>query len=92
MTPLLTIVFGVLLGIAVLIKLDSFEWIISYLFGFEFLPAGLYYLTSMPYILKYDDVILICVGTLSVSFLACLYPSIKASNANPSDILRMYKG
>jgi lipoprotein-releasing system permease protein len=92
LSVLLGVCFGVLLGIAVLINLDSFEWIIRYLFGFEFLPAGLYYLTSMPYILKYDDVILICVGTLSVSFLACLYPSIKASNANPSDILRMYKG
>ncbi len=92
LSVLLGVFFGVLLGIAVLINLDSFEWIIRYLFGFEFLPAGLYYLTSMPYILKYDDVILICVGTLSVSVLACLYPSIKASNANPSDILRMYKG
>jgi len=92
LSVLLGVFFGVLLGIAVLMNLDSFEWIIRYFFGFEFLPAGLYYLTSMPYILKYNDVFLICIGALSVSVLACLYPSIKASNANPSDILRMYKG
>jgi len=92
LSVLLGVFFGVLLGIVVLINLDRFEWIIRYLFGFEFLPAGLYYLTSMPYILKYDDVIFICFGALSISILACLYPSIKASKSNPSDILRMHKG
>ena len=92
LSVLLGILFGVLFGISVLMNLDSFEWIIRYLFGFEFLPAGLYYITSMPYILRYTDVVSICLGTLTVSVVACLYPSIRASRENPAEILRMHKG
>ena len=92
LSVLLGVLFGVLLGISVLMNLDSFEWIIRYLFGFEFLPAGLYYITSMPYILRYTDVVSICLGALTVSVVACLYPSIRASRENPAEILRMHKG
>ena len=92
LSVLLGIFFGVLFGISVLMNLDSFEWIIRYLFGFEFLPAGLYYITSMPYILRYTDVVSICLGALTVSVVACLYPSIRASRENPAEILRMHKG
>ena len=92
LSVLLGVLFGVILGITVLMNLDSFEWIIRYLFGFEFLPAGLYYITSMPYILRYADVVLICLGALAVSVVACLYPSIRASRENPAEILRMHKG
>ena len=92
LSVLLGVLFGVIFGITVLMNLDSFEWIIRYLFGFEFLPAGLYYITSMPYILRYADVVLICLGALAVSVVACLYPSIKASRENPAEILRMHKG
>ena len=92
LSVLLGIFFGVLFGISVLMNLDSFEWIIRYLFGFEFLPAGLYYITSMPYILRYTDVVTICLGALTVSVVACLYPSIKASRENPAEILRTHKG
>ena len=92
LSVLLGVLFGVLFGISVLMNLDSFEWIIRYLFGFEFLPAGLYYITSMPYILRYTDVVLICLGALTVSVVACLYPSIRASRENPAEILRMHKG
>ena len=92
LSVLLGILFGVLFGISVLMNLDSFEWIIRYLFGFEFLPAGLYYITSMPYILRYTDVVSICLGALTVSVVACLYPSIRASRENPAEILRMHKG
>ena len=92
LSVLLGVLFGVLFGISVLMNLDSFEWIIRYLFGFEFLPAGLYYITSMPYILRYTDVVSICLGALTVSVVACLYPSIRASRENPAEILRMHKG
>ena len=92
LSVLLGVLFGVLLGISVLMNLDSFEWIIRYLFGFEFLPDGLYYITSMPYILRYTDVVSICLGALTVSVVACLYPSIRASRENPAEILRMHKG
>ena len=92
LSVLLGIFFGVFFGITVLMNLDSFEWIIRYLFGFEFLPAGLYYITSMPYILRYTDVVMICLGALTVSVVACLYPSIMASRENPAEILRTHKG
>ena len=92
LSVLLGVLFGVFFGVTILMNLDSFEWIIRYLFGFEFLPAGLYYITSMPYILRYTDVVSICIGALIVSVLACLYPSIKASRENPAETLRMHKG
>ena len=92
LSVLLGVLFGVFFGIAVLMNLGSFEWIIWYLFGFEFMPAGLYYITSMPFILRYTDVVLICLGALTVSVIACLYPSIKASRESPAEILRMHKG
>jgi lipoprotein-releasing system permease protein len=92
LSVLFGVLFGVFFGITILMNLDSLEWIIRHLFGFEFLPEGLYYITSMPYILRYTDVVLICIGALTVSVFACLYPSIKASRENPTEILRMYKG
>jgi len=89
---ILGILCGVIIGISILVNLDSVEGVIRYLFGFEFLPTGLYYITSMPYILRYSDIFFICFSALIVSILACLYPSMRASRGNPAEILKAYKG
>jgi len=89
---ILGILCGVIIGISILVNIDSVEGVIRYLFGFEFLPAGLYYITSMPYILRYTDIFFISFSALIVSILACLYPSIRASRGNPAEILKAYKG
>lgn len=53
------------------------------------LPPDVYYLSDkFPILIKWQDLIVICSVTIAISFLATLYPSLKAARLNPVDALR----
>ena len=85
------IVLGIVLAFIGLNNLQTIEGFISIIFGFDFFPEGLYYISSMPYLIRMEDVAIISISALLISFIACYLPSIKASKQDPVSIIRFYR-
>ena len=58
------------------------------LFGFQFMPGDVYYLTSLPADLHWTDVIGTSITVLVITVLATLYPASRAAGVEPSEVLR----
>ena len=77
-------VFGLLLALNVE---KASQWI-ERVFGFEILPADVYYITQLPSRVDPVDVVVIVVVAIGLSLLAPLYPAWKASSLDPVEALR----
>ena len=51
-------------------------------------PASLYVISTLPASLQASDVWITCLSALAISFLATLYPALKASQILPAEVLR----
>ena len=86
------IFFGCLFGIITLLNLDQLERVLDYLFNLNLFPSGLYYIDSMPYLIKTEEIGIICSSAIILSMFACLIPSIKAGKQDPANITRFHNG
>jgi lipoprotein-releasing system permease protein len=86
------IFFGCLFGIITLLNLDQLERVLDYLFNLNLFPSGLYYIDSMPYLIKTKEIGIICSSAIILSMFACLIPSIKAGKQDPANITRFHNG
>ena len=86
------IFFGCLFGIITLLNLDQLERVLDYLFNLNLFPSGLYYIDSMPYLIKTKEIGIICSSAIILSMFACLIPSIKAGKQDPASITRFHNG
>jgi len=75
---------GVLLGWNV----DVVVPFIENLLGFKFLAKDVYYISDLPSEVQTADVTTVALVSLTLSFLATLYPSWRASRINPAEALR----
>lgn len=57
-------------------------------FGFQFMPADVYYLTSLPSDLHGSDVAWIGLVALLMTALATVYPAVRAAGVAPAEVLR----
>jgi lipoprotein-releasing system permease protein len=84
--------FGVLVGVGCGVLLaqnvDTLAPRLERLFGFEFMPADVYYITSLPAELHATDVIAVAVVALLMTALATVYPAVRASGVAPAEVLR----
>jgi lipoprotein-releasing system permease protein len=58
------------------------------LFGFEFMPADVYYVTSLPAELRFSDVAWISLLALGLTAAATVYPALRAAAVAPAEVLR----
>ena len=91
MNATLGIILGIILAFLGLNNLQTIETFISVIFGFNFFPEGLYYISSMPYLIRTGDIIIISISALLISFIACYLPAVKASKQDPVSIIRFYR-
>ena len=61
---------------------------VEYVFGFKFLPVDVYQIADLPSELRYMDVVMTAVVSFTLSALATIYPSWRASKVNPAEALR----
>ncbi len=57
-------------------------------YQFVKLPGDVYYITTLPVMMKGGDIALIVVSALGISLLATLYPAWQASRLDPAEALR----
>ena len=80
--------FGLLIGILFSANINNIKlWLESITDATLFNPT-IYFLSQLPSKIFISDVVLITLMALILSFLATIYPALKASKANPAEILR----
>lgn len=79
---------GIALGVVMTTNIDRLAPRLEELFGFQFMPADVYYLTSLPADLQVADVLWIAVTALAMTALATVYPALRAAGVAPAEVLR----
>ncbi len=79
---------GTGLGVALALNVNRIAPQLERLFGFQFMPADVYYLTALPAELKSGDVLAVCLIALLLTGLATVYPAVRASRIAPAEVLR----
>lgn len=79
---------GVLFGALVAYNIDVIVPFIEHLFGVQFLPQQIYFISEMPSDPQITDIVVVGITSLLLSILATLYPSWRASRLQPAQVLR----
>ncbi|NIJ76473.1 lipoprotein-releasing system permease protein [Xanthomonas campestris] len=81
-------IMGVIGGIVLTLNLERILGVIETIFSVKLLPEDVYYITGLPTDMQTQDVVVITVVALAMSFLATLYPAWRASRTQPAEALR----
>ncbi|MFC0153705.1 lipoprotein-releasing ABC transporter permease subunit [Xanthomonas dyei] len=81
-------IMGVIGGIVLTLNLERILGLIEAIFSVKLLPEDVYYITGLPTDMQTQDVVVITVVALVMSFLATLYPAWRASRTQPAEALR----
>ncbi len=85
---LIGVLLGTGLGLAISCNLDVIVPAIEHLFGVEFLPREIYFISQMPSDPRASDIVPIAVVSFLASLLATPYPSWRAARTHPAQALR----
>jgi len=79
---------GSLSGIAIARHINGIAGFIEKLTGTEFFPSDIYYLTSIPAKVEFQDVATIVVFAMILALAAGIYPAVQAARLEPVDAIR----
>jgi lipoprotein-releasing system permease protein len=85
---LLGTLLGVSLGTLLALNVGPVVAFVERLFGFQVLPAGVYFINYLPSDLHWSDVGTIGLVSCVLAFAATIYPSLSASRVRPAEALR----
>jgi len=81
-------IFGCVLGIAFAKNIESIRQLIQKMTGTDLFSAEIYFLSHLPAVLDWNEVLQVVLMALTLSFLATLYPSWRAAKLDPVEALR----
>jgi len=81
-------VFGIAGGVAIALNIDVIVPFIEGVFGFEFFPADVYYISKIPSDLHWEDVWFVAGLAFVLTLLVTLYPARRAAKTQPAEALR----
>ena len=81
-------IFGILIGVLFSYYVENIRLFLSSAFNIEIFPAEIYFLSQMPSEIHWPTILVISLVSLFITFLASIYPSIKASKVNPIESLK----
>jgi lipoprotein-releasing system permease protein len=79
---------GCLVGVVFCLNIESIRQFIQSLSGTELFSAEVYFLTQLPAVLNWNEVIQVVALALALSLLATIYPSWRAARTDPVEMLR----
>ncbi len=79
---------GVVLGASISYNLESIRKFIEYVSGKNLFNPTVYYLSQLPSKVFVSDILSISVISIILSFLATIYPALRAARTNPAEALR----
>jgi len=81
-------VIGAIGGISLALNVDTVVPFIENLFGVDFMPADVYYISDFPSELHWDDVSQITIVAFLLSVLFTIYPAWRGARTQPAEALR----
>ncbi len=79
---------GVIAGFTIVPNINEIVGFLENVFGFKAFPSDIYYLNKLPSEIQYMDSLLIIIFSISICYVASLYPAWRASRLDPIDGLR----
>ena len=79
---------GLILGLILAYNVTDLVEFIQGIFNVKFISEDVYLIGFVPSDIKSLDVIVVCISSLIMSFLATIYPAWRATNINPAEALR----
>ncbi len=79
---------GFLVGVVFCLNIESIRQFIQMLSGTELFSAEIYFLTQLPAVLNWTEVMQVVALALSLALLATIYPSWRAAKTDPVEMLR----
>jgi lipoprotein-releasing system permease protein len=79
---------GLAIGVLIARNIDGLKNFFSWLAGRDLFPATLYFLSRLPSIIDWREVLTVVVMAVVLSLLASLYPAWKAAKLDPVEALR----
>jgi len=79
---------GILSGVIISINISTIVPFIEGLFGVQFLSPDVYYISDLPSKLLFKDILSIGIMGILLSFVATIYPSVKATKIDPASALK----
>jgi lipoprotein-releasing system permease protein len=84
----LGVALGVALGLALAFNVGTIVPFLQNTFGFQIFSSSIYYITSVPSIVKWSNVVTISVAALILTAVATVYPAVRAARTAPAEALR----
>jgi lipoprotein-releasing system permease protein len=79
---------GLALGLAIALNVGTIEPFLERTFGFQIFDSSVYYITTIPSDVRWENVVIIGLAALLLTGIATLYPAIRASRTAPAEALR----
>jgi lipoprotein-releasing system permease protein len=79
---------GALLGIVFALNIESIRQWLEGLTGTELFAAEIYFLSQLPAVINWDEVMIVVVMAFILSILATIYPAWRAARLDPVEALR----
>ena len=79
---------GVILGLLFSYNVENIRQFLEKISGTKIFDPAIYFLYSLPSVVRISDVLLIASLAIAASFLATIYPAYKASSLNPIEAMR----
>ena len=79
---------GLIIGVIFCLNINDIKEALEYLLNFELFSEEIYFFTKLPVILDLSQILKIVLISLTLSFLATIYPSIKASRVEPINLIK----
>lgn len=80
--------FGALLGIAFALNIESIRQFLEGLTGTELFSDEIYFLSQLPAVIDWSEVVVVILMALFLSILATIYPAWRAARLDPVEALR----
>jgi lipoprotein-releasing system permease protein len=81
-------VFGAIIGIAFAVNIETIRQVLESLTGTELFAAEIYFLSQLPAVIDWHEVMTVVVMAFGLSVLATIYPAWRAARLDPVEALR----
>jgi len=81
-------IIGTIAGCIIALTINPIMSAIETVFGLHFFDPDVYFISGLPSVLLWQDLVVICCTALILSFLATLYPAYRAAKIEPAEALR----
>ena len=81
-------IIGAILGIIVSINIETIRYFISTLFGHELFSPQIYFLSTLPSNINFNEVLIVMGLSIFLTLIASIFPAWKASKISPAEALR----